>query len=319
MTLLRGCAVGALTAALLSTACGRGAKTEIAVIPMGNSHLYWQSVHAGAVKAARELRVEVLWNGPPSETDFTGQLKIVDAMINRRVSAIAVAPIDRQALVSVVERASRAKIPVVIFDSPIDTQAFVAQIATDNYHAGEMAAERMGLILHGQGNVGIVGAQPGSASSTARERGFEDTIRKNFPGIRIVEKQFGMADFALSLAKAENILTGHPDLEGMFASNESSSVGTAQALRERRSQIKMVGFDWSPTLLNDVQSGLIDSLIVQNPFRMGYDSVKAAVTALRGGTVTRIQNLPPRLVTQQNLHDPDVKAQLHPDLKKYLD
>jgi ribose transport system substrate-binding protein len=319
MILSRTCAVCVVAAALLSTSCGRDAKTEIAVIPMGNSHLYWQSVHAGAVKAAREMGVAVLWNGPPSETDFTGQLKIVDAMINRRVSAIALAPIDRQALVGVVERASRAKIPVVIFDSPINTQAFLAQIATDNYHAGEMAAERMGLILGGHGNVGILGTQPGAASTAARERGFEDTIHKKFPGIRIVEKQFGMSDFALSLAKAENILTGHPDLQGLFASNESSSVGAAQALRERGSKVRMVGFDWSPTLLKDVQSGLIDSLIVQNPFQMGYDAVKAAVTSLRGGKVARIQNLPPRLVTKQNLHDPDVEAQLHPDLKKYLD
>jgi len=289
------------------------------MIPMGNAHMYWQSVHAGALKAAREAGVDVVWDGPPTETDFTGQLKIVDTMINRHVDAIAVAPIDRRSLVSVVERAGREKIPVVIFDSPIDTQDFVAQIATDNYHAGEMAAERMGKILNGSGQVGIVASQPGSASSTAREQGFEDLIRKQFPRIRIVEKQFGMADFALSLTKAENILTGHPGLNGMFASNESSTVGAAQAVRERQSQVKLVGFDWSPTLLNDLQTGVIDSLIVQNPFEMGYESVKTAVAKLDGKPVRKIQNLAPRLVTRQNLHDPDVDAQLHPDLKKYLE
>lgn len=319
MTFSRICIASLLAMTLLSTACRRASRTEIAVIPMGNSHLYWQSVHAGAIKAAREMGVDVIWDGPPSEADFSGQLKIVDTMINRRVNAIAVAPIDRQSLVSVVDRAAREKIPVVIFDSPINTQTFVAQVATDNYHAGEMAADRMGLILNGHGNVAIVAAQPGSASSTAREQGFEDAIHQRFPGIKIVEKQYGMADFALSLTKAENILTGHPDLQGMFASNESSSVGAAQALRGRRGKVKLVGFDWSPTLLNDLQSGLIDSLVVQNPFQMGYSSVKAAVAALRGGKVEKIQNLPPRLVTRETLHDPDMEAQLHPELKKYLE
>lgn len=312
-------AVCALTAALASTACRRDTKLEIAVIPMGNSHVYWLSVHAGAVKAARELGVDILWDGPPSETDFAGQLKIVDAMINRRVNAIAVAPIDRQALVSVVDRAASQKIPVVIFDSPINTETFVAQVATDNYRAGEMAAERMGLILHGHGDVGIVAAHPGSASSTAREQGFQDYIQKNFPGIHIVEKQFGMADFALSLTKAENILTGHPGLKGMFASNESSTVGAARAVQERGGKVKLVGFDSSPIELNALKSGVIDALIIQDPFKMGYQSVKAAVTVLHGGKVTKIQKLDPRLITRQNLDDPDVEAQLHPDLKKYLD
>lgn len=105
----------------------------------------------------------------------------------------------------------------------------------------------------------------------------------------------------------------------MFASNESSTVGAAQAVRERQSQVKLVGFDWSPTLLNDLQTGVIDSLIVQNPFEMGYESVKTAVAKLDGKPVRKIQNLAPRLVTRQNLHDPDVDAQLHPDLKKYLE
>ncbi|HYL76349.1 MAG TPA: substrate-binding domain-containing protein [Bryobacteraceae bacterium] len=299
--------------------CNREHKKVIAVIPKGNSDIFWQSVHAGAVKAARENGVEVVWNGPAGETDYTMQLQIVDAMINRHVDAIALAPIDRQAMVSVVERAADRQVPVIIFDSGIDTQRFVSQVATDNYKAGQMAGERMGKILDGKGRVVIVGVKPGAASTEAREKGFEDVIREKFPGIRILDKRFGMAAVALSMTVAENMLTAHPDLDGIFASNESGTIGSAQALRDRRGRVKLVGFDWSPTLLDDLKSGLIDSLVIQDPFQMGYQSVSTAVHHLAGQPVTKIVDMQPRLILRESLSDPAVEAQLHPDLKKYLE
>jgi ribose transport system substrate-binding protein len=303
---------------LAAPACNRDTRKRIAVIPKGQAHLFWQSVHAGAISAARETNVEVVWNGPASETDFTGQLQIVDSMITRRVDAICLAPIDKTAMVSVVERATRENIPVVIFDSPVDTQSFVAQVATDNYAAGVMAAGRMGKILNGKGKVAEVAVEPGSASTMAREQGFEDAIKKNSPGIQIVDKRYGWADRAKSLTVAENMLTAHDDLAAMFASNESSAVGAAQALKGRNTKVKLVGFDSSPGLLDDLRAGLIDSLVVQDPFRMGHDAVMAAVGTLHGSTPQKIQNLPPRVVTKENLDDPDVRKQLHPDLDKYL-
>lgn len=303
----------------VATGCRREQKRVIGVIPKGRAHLFWQSVHAGAVAASREAGVDINWNGPPTETDYTIQLQIVDAMINRRLDAIVLAPIDRVAMVSAVERAGREKIPVVIFDSPIDTDQFVSQVATDNYAAGRMAAERMGKILGGKGNIAMVATQPGAASTMDRERGFEDAIAEKFPGIRIVDKRFGMSDYAKSLQVAENMLTAHSGLDAMFASNESSTVGAVQALKGRQSNVKLVGFDWSPTLLEDLKSGVIDSLVVQDPFKMGYESVMAAVRKLNGETPPKINNLPPRLITRENLNQPDVQAQLNPDLKKYLE
>ena len=313
-----GLPLAALLAGVVA-GCNREHKRVIAVIPKGSAHLFWQSVHAGAVKAAREKGVEIVWNGPATETDYGGQLQIVDAMINRHVDAIALAPIDRKAMVSVVERSADSHIPMIIFDSGVDTDRFVSQIATDNYKAGQMAAERMGKILNGSGKVIIVAVQPGAASTEAREKGFEDTTRAKFPGIQIVDKRFGMAEIAKSLTVTENMLAAHPDIDGIFASNESSTMGAAQALRGRQGKIKLVGFDWSPTLLDDLNSGLIDSLVVQNPFQMGYQSVLSAVNKLDGATVAKINDLPPRLIDKTNLNDPDVQAQVHPDLKKYLD
>ncbi len=301
-----------------SPGCQREHKRTIAVIPKGSSHLFWQSVHAGAVKAARENNVDVIWNGPATETDFGAQLQIVDAMINRHVDAIALAPIDRKAMISVVDRAADANIPLIVFDSGVDTDRFVSRVATDNYKAGGLAAERLAKILGGKGQVIMVAVQPGAASTEAREKGFEDVMRKKFPGIRIIDKRYGMAEIAKSLTVAENMLTAHPDADGIFASNESSSMGASQALRNRQGKIKLVGFDWSPTLLDDLNSGLIDSLVVQNPFKMGYESVLTAVNKLDGKPVVKINDLEPRLIEKSNVNDPDVEAQLHPDLKKYL-
>jgi ribose transport system substrate-binding protein len=315
-TFLRG---GLVAAALPFSGCNKTGKRRIAVVPKGRAHLFWQSVHAGAVKASREANVDVVWNGPATETDYNGQIQIVDAMINQHVNAICLAPIDKKVMVSVVERAGQENIPVVIFDSGIDTESYVSMVATDNYAAGQLAAARMGEILGGRGKVVIVAVQPGGASTMAREQGFEDAIKK-FQGIQIVDKRYGMADFAKSLQVAENMLTAFPDATGLFASNESSAVGAAQALKGRKgTNVKMVGFDWSPTLLADLRAGLIDSLVAQDPFNMGYRSVMAAVNKVDGKPVEKNQPLPPRLVTKANLDSPEIKAQLEPDLRKYLD
>lgn len=315
-TFRRELVLGALL--LCSIGCNRQQKRVIGVVPQGQSHLFWQSVHAGAVAAGRETGVDILWNGPPNERDFNGQLKIVDAMINRRVDAIALSPSDTNAFVGIVERAVREKIPVIIFDTGINTDVFTSRVATDNYGAGQLAARRMSEILGGKGKIVIVAVAPGIASTMAREQGFEDVMKKEFGGIEIVDKRYGMADFAKSLGVAENMLTAHPGLAGLFASNESSTVGAAQALKGRAGKVKMVGFDWNPTLADGLKSGLIDSLVAQDPFRIGYESVKAAVDKLNGGTPQKIKNLPALLVTKDNLNDPAVQKQLNPDLDKYL-
>jgi len=304
---------------LFEAGCGGEKKRIIGVVPKGRAHLFWQSVQAGAISASRETGVEISWNGPATETDFNAQLQIVDSMINRRVDAICLAPIDKKSMVSVVERAAAQKIPVVIFDSPINTEKFVSQVATDNYAAGAIAAERMGEILGGKGVVVIVAVQPGAASTMARESGFEETIAKKFPEIKIADKRYGMADYAKSLSVTENMLTAHPEVTGLFASNESSAAGAAQALRSRTNlKLKMVGFDSSAPLIEDLRKGLIDSLVVQQPFKMGYESVMAAVNHLSGKPVTKINNLQPKLVTLQNVETAEVQSLVNPDLKKYL-
>jgi ribose transport system substrate-binding protein len=298
--------------------CNRNHRKVVAVIPKGNADLFWQTVHAGAVKASREHNVDIVWDGPPNETDISTELQILETMINRRVDAIALAPSDREALANTVNRAASEGMPVVIYDSAIATDKYVSFVATDNFAAGEMAGERMGEILHGKGDIIMVKTTPGGASTTAREDGFKKVITTKFPGIHIVDERFGKAVVATSLDVTENMLTAHPNVDGIFCSNESGTNGAIQALRSRGTKAKVVGFDWSPTTLAALAAGRIDSLVIQNPFQMGYEAVTACIKAINKQPVQKQINLPPRLITQQNLNDPDVQQQVKPNLKEYL-
>jgi ribose transport system substrate-binding protein len=314
----RGMAVWLLMA-VAAGGCGRRTRPVVGVVPKGANHIFWQTVHAGAVKAAQEYGLEIEWNAPTLEIDSGRQIAIVESMINRRLAGIVLAPVDRKALVGVVERAAREGIPVAIFDSGIDTRKRITYVATDNPEGGRMAARRLGAILNGRGKVGIIGFMPGSASTMEREQGFQEEMARSFPGIRIVGLQFGMADRAKAMAVTENLLTAHPDLAGLFADNESSSVGAVQALKSRGArQVRLVAFDASEQLVADLEAGWIDSLIVQNPFKMGYESTRAVALYLSGRTPPDHVDSGVRLVRKEDLGKAEVRELLFPDLARYL-
>lgn len=303
----------------LASGCNRDHVTTVAMIPKASADIFWQSVHAGAVKSSLDHQVRIVWDGPPNETDIATEMQIVETMINRHVDAIALAPSDRSAFKIAVERAAEAKIPVVIYDSAIDSNDYVTFVATDNYHGGELGADRLGDLLKGKGQIVMVKTTPGGASTTAREDGFRHELNQKFPGIQILDERYGMASVAQSLTVTENMLTAHPDLDGIFCSNESGSSGAAQALKGRHSnKIKLVGFDSSPTLIALLKEGWINSLVIQDPFLMGETAFTEAVDALRGEKTPKKISLPPHLLDVGNLNDPAIQAQLFPDLKKYL-
>ncbi len=303
----------------LGIGCNRDHVTTVAMIPKASADLFWQSVHAGAVKSALDHNVRIVWDGPPNETDIATEMQIVETMINRHVDALALAPSDRSAFKIVVERAAVAKIPVIIYDSGIDSENYTTFVATDNYLGGEMGADRLGQLLKGKGQIVMVKTTPGGASTTAREDGFRHELNEKFPAIKILDERYGMASVAQSLTVTENMLTAHPDLDGIFCSNESASTGAAQALKGRHIKtIKLVGFDSSPTLISLLKDGWINSLVIQDPFRMGETAFNEAIAALRGEKTPKKIFLPPHLLDMGNLHDPAIQAQLFPDLKKYL-
>jgi ribose transport system substrate-binding protein len=312
----RSVILGSAGAALAS--CRRAGQVVIGVVPKATSHLFFLSVHAGVEQAARDLHVEVLWNGPQNETDYARQIEIVDSMITRQVAALAISATDEQALVAPLERAIRAGIPVTIFDSAVNITNYVSFIATDNYAAGCTAARTLALLLGGKGPVAMVMQKPGGTSTVLRERGFDETIAKEFPRIHVVARQFGMADPARSRDAAEDILTAHPDLAGLFASSEAASLGSIQAIRNRglSGKIKLVTFDFSKTHVEALQDGTINAMLVQNPFRLGYEAVKSLNDKLSGRTPPKRLELPARVILKSDLDKPDVRALLSPEWLK---
>jgi ribose transport system substrate-binding protein len=299
--------------------CRSDVKPVIGVVPKGANHIFWQTVHAGAVKAAKEFNVDIEWNAPTLEIDSSRQIAIVESMVNRRLAGIALAPVDRKALVGVVERAAAAGIPVAIFDSDIDTDKRLTYVATDNREGGRMAARKMGELLLGEGEVAIISFMPGSAATMEREEGFREEIKKTNPKIRIVQTAYGMADRAKARAAAENIMAAHPDLGGLFADNESSSAGAVLAVKARGdAKVRMIAFDSNDQLVADLQDRNIDALIIQKPMQMGYDSVEALGRKLQGQPVESRVDLPAVLVTRADMEKPDVIELLHPDLGTWL-
>jgi len=318
----RSLLLAAVFASLIAAySCQRtSTKKVVGVVPKGTNHIFWQTVHAGALAAADEFDLEVIWNAPQLEVDASRQIAIVENLIARRVDGIVLAPVEEDALVGVVERAVSEGIPVSIFDSGIKTDKIISYVATNNYDAGVMAARRMGTILGGKGKIGVIGFMPGSASTMDREAGFNDTIAKEFPLIQNLGVRFPMADRARALAEAENIMTANPDLAGLFADNESSTDGTVRAVKQRGAvgKVKIVGFDASKELVDELKAGSIDSIVIQDPFKMGYESTKAVALHLRGEEPTREIDSGSYLVLRENVDTPEMQARLFPDIAKWL-
>jgi ribose transport system substrate-binding protein len=312
-----------VTGLILSTGCKKSADTtssgaetqmqySIAVIPKGTTHIYWQSVKAGADAAAKEFNCKIYWNGPERETDRERQIQIIEDFIVQKVDGIVLAPLDKDALVPSVEKLANLKIPCAIIDSSVNTSNYVTFAATDNYQGGVLAARRMGEILGGKGNVIVLKYVPGSASTTERENGFIDTIGKEFPNMKIVDSKYGQDTVETALQAAEDMLTKNKDVQGFYACNAPTAVAAHQALQtQKRTEIKMVGFDAEKALIDGLKAGEIDALVVQNPFKMGYEGVKAIVMSIQGKPVEKKMDTGVAVVTKDALDKSEIKSLLN--------
>ena len=272
-----------------STAAGN-AKMTIAVIPKGTTHVFWKAVEAGARQAGQESGADIQWKGPLKESDRASQIQIVQQFVSDGVSAIVLAPLDDKALVRPVQSAMAKKIPVVIIDSALKGQVgkdFTSFVATDNYQGGVLAGERMAKLLNGKGKVVMLRYQEGSDSTNNREEGFLSVMKKN-PGIAMIsDNRYGGATAGESKDASMQMVDKLRAADGIYCPNESSTLGMLLALRQNglAGQKKFVGFDSSPQLLEGLNKGQIDALVVQNPKKIGYEGVKTAVAAIKGEKV----------------------------------
>lgn len=319
----------ALAAAGLAAACsGRGDTSGItvAVIPKGTSHVFWQSIHAGAEKAAQELGVSVAWRGPLREDDRDSQVAEVENAIARGVAGIALAPLDESALVAPVSSAMRRDIPVVIIDSGLKGDDYVSFVATDNEAGGRMAGDHLATLLNGRGRVVLLRYAEGHDSTSKREEGFLTAVHAQ-QGLAIVSaNQYGGTDVEGAYKRAEAVLSslkaadGSLGVDGIFCPNESITFAMLRVLQDNgwAGKVRLVGFDASDNLVHGLRAGQIDALVVQDPIKMGYLGVKTLVAHIRGETVDRRIDTGVELVTRISMDSPDVKELLQPDLSKWL-
>jgi len=307
-------------------------KYQIAVIPKGTTHIFWKSIHAGALKAQEELKaagldVEVIWKGPLKEDDRESQIRVVEDFVTRGVSGIVLAPLDDAALRMPVKDAVSNGIPVVIIDSDLKSEDYVSFVATDNYVGGRKGGERLAEILGGKGKVIMLRYQEGSASTMNREQGFLDVLKKKYPGIEVVSaNQYGGATTESAYRASENLLAplrtadGGLTINGIFCPNESTAFAMLRALEDSglAGKVKYVGFDSSDRLVQGLQNDQIHGLVLQDPINMGYLGVKTIVAHLRGEQVQKRIDTGSEVATAENMSDPKMKNLLEPDFKKWL-
>jgi len=328
MNPLKSIAAAALSCALLSviTVSSRAAETlDIAVIPKGTSHEFWKSIHAGALKAQQELKekgqpVKIIWKGPLREDDREQQIQVVENFISQRVDGMVLAPLDNRALVAPVERAIRARVPVVIIDSALKSTLPASYISTDNYKGGQLGAQHLSKILGGKGNVILLRYQVGSASTEEREAGFMDEIKKH-PGIKVISQdQYAGATRDSGYKAARNLFNRYKEVDGIFCPCEPVTIGVLMALKDigKTGSVKLMGFDSGTQSVEGLKKGSVQGLVVQNPLKMGYLGVMTMVDHINGKRVPRRIDTGVTVVTPENMNQPEMNELIYPPYEKYL-
>lgn len=292
-------------------------KLRIAVIPKGTSHDFWYSVHAGAKQADDEFAdVEITWKGPASEGDTAEQIKMVENFLVDGYDGICLAPLDAVALRKTIEQVLSLKTPVVIFDSALADQAgIVSYVATNNYRGGQVAGEYLAKLLQGRGNVILLPYAINSQSTEEREKGFLDAIAKH-PDIKLLEKdKHGGTTESEALKVSENLLSIHRDeVQGIFCPNQSTTSGMLNALRGAglAGKVKFVGFDAGENIAHAIEKGEINGAVLQDPVKMGYETVRVMRDHLKGQPVPERVEIGETLATTENCGEPQIRALLYP-------
>ncbi len=289
---------------------------HLAVIPKSVGLDYWTKVHEGAMCAARQLPgVQVTWNGVTDETDVVGQQELLNNYIAEGVNGLVYAATDATAMNEVSNDATRAGVKVVSIDSGTTPQpSDVPLIATNNISGAKLAADRLAKAIGpAGGKIAIIAFHAGSQTNDQRVQGFQEELKK-YPKLHLVGTQYSQNNYNTALTVTANILTANPDLKGLFAANESSDVGAVEAVRiaHRAGKVKIVGWDTSPDEVDGVKQGLVSGLISQDPFRMGYDGVRAAVKLLRHQGHPGNENTGAVMVTKSDLNNPVVRQFVTP-------
>jgi len=299
----------------------RAAEPTIPVIVKDTTSFYWQIVLAGARKAGKDLGVKVPELGPQSESDITGEISILENAVASNPAAVVIAPTQFQALGKPIDAAAK-KVKIIGIDSAADSKAFTSFLTTDNVAGGRIAADGLAAAIQAkygkaEGEVALITSLPGVGSLDQRAKGFKEQLAAKYPGLKLVADKVADGQATTGLNIMTDLITANPNLRGVFASNLIMAQGAGQAMAENKKSdtIKVIGFDSDPKTVKFLQDGVLAGLVVQDPFRMGYDGIKTALAASKGEQVAANVDTGANLITKANMGSERSQELLNPKVK----
>ena len=314
--------VALMIVASMLSACGAPAATEppqqagklyIPVISKGFQHQFWQAVKQGAEKAATDLNVEITFEGPESEAMVDKQVEMFQTALDKDPAAICLAAVDSQAFQPLLEQAKAANVPVIGFDSGVESDIPVTTAATDNIAAAALAADKMAELIGGEGEIGVIVHDQTSRTGIDRRDGFVNSIKEKYPNITIVDVQYGGGDHLKTADLAKAMIQANPDIKGFFGGNEGSAIGVLLAVKElgMEGDIVVIGYDSGKDQIDAIKAGTMAGAITQDPIGIGYKCVEAAVKAVNGETLPKFIDTGFHWYDKTNIDDPTIAPLLY--------
>ena len=307
--------LGAICAAALAAPASMATAADEMYIPLvskGFQHQFWQAVKLGAEQAADELGVRITVEGPDNETMVDRQIDMLAAALANKPTAIGFAALDSQAAIPLLRQANDAGIPIIAFDSGVDSDIPVSTATTNNLAAAALAADKMAEKIGGKGKVAVVAHDQTSRTGIDRRDGFVNQIEAKYPDIEVVTVQYGQGDHLKSTEVTKAILTANPDLNGIFGTNEGSAIGVVNGVQELGTEgLVIIGYDSGKAQKEAIKSGLMAGAITQNPVGIGYETVKAAFAAANGESVPDLIDTGFYYYDASNMDDPNIAAVLY--------
>ncbi len=288
-------------------------KVYIPLISKGFQHQFWQAVKLGAEMASKDCGVTITFEGPESESQVDKQIEMLQTALDKKPQALGFAALDSKAAIPLLQRAQAAKIPVVGFDSGVDSDIPVTTAATDNIGAAALAADKMVELIGGEGEVAVIAHDQTSRTGIDRVKGFTDRIKEKYPKVTIVDTQYGAGDQLKSTDLAKAIIQAHPNLKGFFGANEGSIIGVLNGVKElkKEGKIVVIGYDSGQQQMDAIRSGVESGAITQDPIGIGYKAVEAAVKALRGEKLDKNIDTGFHWYDKTNIDSDDIKPLLY--------
>jgi ribose transport system substrate-binding protein len=290
-----------------------GPNTYIPLVSKGFQHQFWQAVKQGAEKAGKDFNVKITFEGPESETQVDKQIEMLQAALDKKPSALCFAALDSKAAIPLLEKAKAQNIPVIGFDSGVDSDIPVTTAATDNIAAAGSAADKMAELIGDSGEVAVIVHDQTSRTGIDRRDGFLNRMKDKHPNVKIVDVQYGGGDQLKSTDLAKTIIQAHPNLKGFFGANEGSIIGVLNGVKEmnKEGKIVVIGYDSGKQQQDAIRSGVEAGAITQDPIGIGYKSVEAAVKAIKGEQLPKTIDTGFHWYDKNNIDSPDIQALLY--------